>query len=1023
MHLSMTNKTEEKTNTIISPTLTNAPLTEADKTLHGTFSQGRFVPSVKPLMDGNEGNVDETSDDIVTIAGNTAGEALPLISAGEVSFILKGKKYKAVKSISESSGEAQIVLVKRSGKLYCLKVYYPNFHFKDDILNAVWNLKADMVMTLYDYGHTTVNGVERDYELMEYLEGGTLSQLHFDGDFNQFRLIALQAAAALQACHSFGIIHKDIKPANYFFRDKEHKQLVLGDFGISTMMKEGEELMRTSQARTPAFAAPEMYDDVIDGEVEIDTRVDFYSLGITLMYLWLGKSPFAKNERLMMRLKQEGRLPFIDDLPERVGMIVKGLTCVNPKRRWGYEEVERWFLGEDVPIDTSSVYLRYKAFMIDPERNLAAHDLKELVPLLYDNQKLGIRYLYSNRIAAWLDECGNNKMAVLLNDIVEHKYPSNQNAGLMAALYAMEPDFPYYDIRGKACHSAQEIALSLLNNAQDYQYKLQDPFDTLYVYLDSHFSVNLERLRSYFNPADNKSVLKLAYEIDSTLPFLTSVEYDSLSDIVHAFSSPERTEDEWDSLTNGCLLAWLYGHAEISLCEGIKFLTSHQLFDKRTTAYQVLYNLDRNCAFDLQQANTIGKVADLMAERLCQCQDMEEEDFKREMSDFISLGGRLEVYAQLHKWNETLHAMHEILDVNSAGNTGRYGMYDTRTAAYKLCKAMGGMPLFEFHGEDYHATVQHPDELNSLPIKDVRMALRSGYLMQWISIFFHEDPTANFSNENEYNGCVRDFLQTIGTFDGGEIHYKRYMIAQEQLDKKVHESHHAWNQSMKSKNAFRIAFVVINLLWLLLLMAFGLEETDNMKNHVFMYTMLSVGIPFGSMLAVRNYFRGNGFLLGLLFVVLGVLLSIIPAFILSMCLGTAGMARWAALGMSLLYMGVGLKYAFGKGTVGSSASELKEAFDVDERNALSEILYYTFRTRSFKFKGSNFSLMDDAVGEVQSNSTEKVINCVMWSLVPACLILSMLWFHSSFLDHGGPDVDSWRQSLGEFWTHFKALFQ
>ncbi len=1014
---------------LTSKTATPTAHSTTDRTLMGTGAAGgsKFVPSVQPLMPeadmaGRTENEDVT--DVTGVTGGKKGESLPLISAGEVVFILKGKKYKAVKSISESSGEAQIVLVKRDGKLYCLKVYYPNYHFKDHILNVVWNINADMVVKLYDYGHTTVNGIERDYELMEYLEGGTLSQCHIEGDMRQFRLIALQAAAALSACHSFGIIHKDIKPGNYFFRDKERTQLVLGDFGISTMMKEGEELLRTSQARTPAFAAPEMYDDVIDGEVEIDHRVDYYSLGITLMYLWLGKSPFTKNERLMMRLKQEGRLPHLEELPERVAMIVKGLTSVNPQRRWGYEEVERWFLGEDVPIDTSSVYLRYKTFMVDPERNLAAHDLKELVPLLYDNKQLGIRYLYSNRLSAWLDECGNNKMAVLLNDIVEHRYPSNQEAGLMAALYAMEPNFPYYDLKGQPCKSIREIALTLLQNAKEYQFKLQDPQDSLFVYIDSHLSRNMDRLHSYFMPADEKSVIKLVYEIDHSLPFLASEPCDTTEELVAAFASPDRTEDEWTSLIDGRLLAWLHGHAEVSLCEGIKFITKHSLNDSRTTAYQVLYNIDRKCAFDLHEANTITKVAALMAEKLCYCQNLDDESFAQEMKDYITLGGRLEIYAQLHQWNHTLSSMHEILDLNAPHNTERYAMYDLRTAAYKLCKAMGGQPAYEFVGEDYRALVVDPEELRDLPIKDVRAAIRSGYLVQWLSTFYQEDPSANFISDQAYNECVRNFLQMVGSYDGGEIHYKRYTIAQEQLERKIKESHHAWNQSMKNKNVFRTAFIGINVLWIVLLAIFGVDETRNLTNHIYMYTMLSVGLPLGAMLAVRNYFRGNGFSLGLLHVLFGVIISLVPAAILSVCLHNyPGVARWVALVMSAAYVSVGLKYAFGKSTVASPTEDLKDAFKVNDDDSLSEILYYTFRSRTFKFKGSTFSLMDDAVGEARSSSTEKVVNCVMWSLVPAFLIIAMIWFHSSMLNHDGPDVDSWRQMFSDFWYQLKALFK
>lgn len=977
-----------------------------------------FVPSVQPLMDASA----EGDSTITAKTDAKKGDDVPIIQAREVVFVLKGKQYKAVKSISESSGEAQVLLVEREGKQYCLKVYYPNFRFKEDILNAVWNINFEMVVKLYDYGRTTVNGIERDYELMEYLDGGTLSQYKLDGDFRKFRLISLQAAAALAACHSYGIIHKDIKPGNYFFRDKEQTEVVLGDFGISTMLKDGDELIRTSQARTPAFAAPEMYDDVIDGEVEIDNRVDFYSLGITLLYLWLGKSPFAKNERLMMRLKQEGRLPHLDEVPERVSMLVRGLTSINPQRRWGYDEVERWFKGEDVPIDTSSVYLRYKTFMVDPERNIVAHDLKELVPLLYENQSLAVHYLYGNRLVTWLDECGNNKVAVVLNDIVEHKYPTNQQAGLMAALYAMEPNFPYYDINDQPCNTIQEVAITLIKNAKEYRYKLQDPNDTLFVYLDAHLSCNLERLRSYFVNADDKSVLKLVYEIDKSLPFLTTIQANSIAEIVSAFATGNRTEDEWVSLTDGRLLAWLYGKADISLCEAIKFIVAHAEGDVHSKGYQVLYNLDRNTGFDLKEATTQARVATLMAEQLRKCQDMSDEDFEREMRDYISHNGRLEIYAHLHQWRDVQQKMREFLDLQAEHNTERCSMYDLRTAAYKLCKAMGGSPTYSFEGEDYNTLVSDPEELRDLPIKDVRQAIRSGHLMQWLSTFYHEDPTAYFENPQAYNHSLTDFLKMVGSYDGGEIHFKRFSIAQEQFEKKMQDSRMAWDQSFKDKAVFRIAFIAVNVLWLVLLVIFGIDQTPNMVNHVYMYTALVVGIPLGAMLAVRNYFRGNGISLGFLWILGAMLFSLIPAAILSLCLHSyPTITRWAALAMSGTFLLLGLRYAFKKDAAGS-LDELKVAFKVDEDESLNEMLHYTFRSRTFKFKGSNFGLMDDAVGEAKSSSTEKVINCVMWSLVPGFLILSMIWFHSSILNHNGPDIDAWRKALSDFWVQFTALF-
>lgn len=325
-------------------------------------------------------------------------------------FLIKGKVYHNLKCLSDNSGEAQVFLVECDQKQMVLKIYYPNFSIKKTLLRIIQSFGMETVVKIYDYGKTYVDGKNRDYELMEYLRGGTLADYDLDGDFNQFRRITLQAAAALAYCHNSNIIHKDIKPSNFFFRDEKHTEIVLGDFGISSVLDGDERVHKTTQARTPVFAAPEMYNDVIDGEVEITPSVDFYSLGITLMTLWLGENPLSQNERVMMRKKNEGRLPRINELPDRVKMLIQGLTAVNPQNRWKYEQVERWFLGEDVEVDISSPILKYRSFIVDPEKNLVADNVHELIPLLLDNERLAINYLYNGRIAGWLEQCGNVKL-------------------------------------------------------------------------------------------------------------------------------------------------------------------------------------------------------------------------------------------------------------------------------------------------------------------------------------------------------------------------------------------------------------------------------------------------------------------------------------------------------------------------------------------------------------------------------------------------------------------------------------
>ena len=568
---------------------------QRDMTLRRDSDSTMRPATVEPELSVIEGTA--RADGIVAMDENITDEC----------FILKGVNYRRVSILSDNSGEAQVFLVEHDDQTFVLKIYYPNFNVNRKILQTVYNFGFELIVRVYDYGKTYVEGKRRYYELMEYLSGGTLSQYHLNGDIDKFRRIALQGAAALAYCHQSNILHKDVKPSNFFFRDKEHTELVLGDFGISSMLDQDGKAHKTTQARTPIYAAPEMYADVIDGMVEVSPAADYYSLGITLMTLWLGESPMSSNERVMMRQKNEGRIPHMNELPERVRLIVQGLTVVNPAKRWGYEQVEEWFLGGSPQVDLSSPFLKYKSFIVDPDRNLVADNIHELIPMLLDNEKLAIGYLYNGRISSWLESCGNQKLSTIVRDIVVNRYPVDQRAGLMAAIYAMEPTYPYKDVKGNLCDDVHSIAISLLSYQKDYGFLLTNPNDSLFLYLESHTKCNVERIRSYFTEVDapeiRVAIIRTAFEIDPEIPFLSRYPSSTLKEIVRTFGKENLTEDDWHSLTDGRLLSWMYSHEDRMACESLRILTKDQPYSK-ALAYKVLYNLDRDAAYDLKRAFT-----------------------------------------------------------------------------------------------------------------------------------------------------------------------------------------------------------------------------------------------------------------------------------------------------------------------------------------------------------------------------------------------------------------------------------
>ena len=90
-------------------------------------------------------------------------------NASSEDFVLNGVVYRNLKCLSDNSGEAQVFLVANGLRQYVLKVYYPNFSVDKKLLKILSNMNFEMIVHVYDYGKTYVNGKSRNYELMEYL--------------------------------------------------------------------------------------------------------------------------------------------------------------------------------------------------------------------------------------------------------------------------------------------------------------------------------------------------------------------------------------------------------------------------------------------------------------------------------------------------------------------------------------------------------------------------------------------------------------------------------------------------------------------------------------------------------------------------------------------------------------------------------------------------------------------------------------------------------------------------------------
>ena len=195
---------------------------------------------------------------------------------------------------------------------------------------------VDVIDVGEDSGHA--------YIVMELLGGRDLGQLLRDeGPLPAPRAIALlrQCCAALAAAHKKGIIHRDMKPENVFVVQREGRPdlVKLMDFGISKVRQAHEESLRLTESGavmgTPMYMSPEQ----ARGDLEIDHRVDIYSVGVMCYEMVTGEPPFRHPTYLgllSMHLNQKPEPPRKrnPNIPGELEKIILRTMEKDPSRRF-----------------------------------------------------------------------------------------------------------------------------------------------------------------------------------------------------------------------------------------------------------------------------------------------------------------------------------------------------------------------------------------------------------------------------------------------------------------------------------------------------------------------------------------------------------------------------------------------------------------------------------------------------------------------------------------------------------------
>jgi serine/threonine-protein kinase len=208
--------------------------------------------------------------------------------------------------------------VKHTGfdELRAIKVLNPELA-GDEKLRQRFKQEAYITRKLHHPNAVQVDDIDeaedgRPFIVMEYIEGKILSRVMAEeGPLPAPRVcaIAKQVAAALDAAHALGMVHRDIKPDNIVLvqTDEGEKAKVL-DFGIARI-KEGEKgeaakgLDLTGGGfvvGTPRYISPEQAQGKRGDD--LDGRSDLYSLGVIMYEMLTGTVPFNQDSTIDLLL-------------------------------------------------------------------------------------------------------------------------------------------------------------------------------------------------------------------------------------------------------------------------------------------------------------------------------------------------------------------------------------------------------------------------------------------------------------------------------------------------------------------------------------------------------------------------------------------------------------------------------------------------------------------------------------------------------------------------------------------------
>uniref|UniRef100_A0A8C1K3F9 Rho-associated protein kinase 2 n=1 Tax=Cyprinus carpio TaxID=7962 RepID=A0A8C1K3F9_CYPCA len=244
---------------------------------------------------------------------------------------MKPEDFDRVKVIGRGAfGEVQLVRHKASQKVYAMKVLSKFEMIKRSDSAFFWEERDIMAFADSPWVVQLCCAFQDDrslYMVMEYMPGGDLVNLTstYDVPEKWAKFYTAEVVLALDAIHSMGFVHRDIKPDNMLLDCYGH--LKLADFG-TCMKMDGTGMVHCDTAvGTPDYISPEVLKSQ-GGDGYYGRECDWWSVGVFIYEMLVGDTPFYADSLVGTYSKimdHKNSLNFPDDV--EISQEAKNIIC------------------------------------------------------------------------------------------------------------------------------------------------------------------------------------------------------------------------------------------------------------------------------------------------------------------------------------------------------------------------------------------------------------------------------------------------------------------------------------------------------------------------------------------------------------------------------------------------------------------------------------------------------------------------------------------------------------------------